>query len=492
MRIFLAIAIVIGGCKPSEEPDRRPAAVLEVAGGAAGDGPGALRVTERVAAAEPTAPPVVGRVDAAAAAEDGRSPEDATPDDATPDDATPEVGAELPDSVAETAAGPEVIAAVAAGTFEGGLDDGLRAALSAPPRDGARDEARRLNKLGLEQHKKKALDAAIEQYQAALAAYPGFPFARYNLACALALKGQDEAALFQLAALAWLANERADQTSRDRLAAARIDPDFERLRDDARFRELTGATVILVAWAASDEARAEARRLVKVLRDARWPARVGTSGWPSPLGASGVRVVADDPIAERASRAVVELLRATTSDPWPIEIGAELPPNAPPIVVLVQPAAPVETTDTTAPPSEATAPPSEDERAPAAEPPPEDTAEDTAKPTPDDRGAGGRLMTLADALGRALRAERTTAAGAERHRLELKPTGFFTWDLTLPDGSKRHRAGRWSGNNRQLTLTFKETSEGPEGSPPTVLEDQRLELPVALGDALGLGELRFR
>ncbi len=445
---IVALVALCWGCKPAEEPPRRLAAAVEIAPSPSVLGPptGNVRVTERVAiAADPVdAPPLIGIV--------ARADQ---PDTADASDTIENVADAVVDGGIEV--GPDV----AYPTRPEDLPPELIAALAADYPTSARDEARRLNKLGLEAHKKLALDEAAEAYTKALEGHPPFPFARYNLACARALQKRNDEALFHLAVLRHLSDERSDKASRERLEAARIDSDFDLLRDDPRFRALTGATSVLVTWVGGGElGRKEALVLVKALRDARWPARAASTPWQALVPANVMRVRGGDAIAEAAAGAMSKALQDAALDAsaagWPIEIGAPLPPDAPPIIVIIA---------STGEAPEAEIPPEVAPTEPGGAPTP------TAPPAPEPASYKG----LSDVLGKRLRAEREAEGGSEHHSLELKATGFFTWDIALPGGVRKRRAGRWSGNERQLSLSFKETTETPvAGAPPDITVEEGL------------------
>lgn len=500
------------GCKPAEEPPRRAASDAReerVTPADLGRPTGAVRVTERLEA-PPSAPPVIAGVasptseapdavvapadDAGAPSGDGHVPGRGVPDDAPSDSAS---------ALGE----PEGAVAPAAPVDAVALPSELLDALTRPATQTARDEARAQNKVGLEAHRRLELERARAAYVAALEAYPAYPFARYNLACAFALEKSDDEALFHLAVLAHLAS-RGDKVSRERLDAARVDADFELLRDEPRFRALTGATGVAVSWVDgtdAESARREARRLVKALREARWPAHLAsTPAKDTSSAARVIRVRGGDPIAEAAARRIAEVLleasEAASERAWPIDIGAPLPREGPPIVVVVALGDGAVTPEPTPTPAPTPTP------EPTPTPTPGPTPEPTPAPTPahapapltPDRSAPP-LATLADAVGRVLRAERITRQGVEHHRLELKPTGFFSWESTRPTGGRVRRNGRWSASATHLSLSFKETSEilaaDAPGSPPILEVKDGLEaaLPFEVRDQqLLLDGLTFR
>lgn len=453
------LVIVLAGCKPAEEPPRRPAVVP---GGVAtrpalGQPAGTVRVTERIGDVS-AAPPVIGGVHTPAAdalaVNDAADASGSLPDGVAGDlDATPDAG----DAAVEWPVRPEDLPA------------DLIASLAAEVPQAARDEARRLNKLGLEAHKKLALDAAEGHYRAALEGFAAFPFARYNLACALALHKRDDEALFHLAVLRHLMDARRDDASRERLEAARVDADFDLLRDDPRFRALTGATGVVVSWVAGtggDLGKKQAQALVKALREARWPARTASKPWQIPISVSTIRVRGGDPIAEAAAKAIASVLQEASPEAsavaWPVEIGAPLPPEAPPILVIVMIGMP-DPLDSEGQP--APAPP--DEGSPESEPRAPRPVELPGPDAPGQPAGDAPFATFTDALGKRLRAQRSVTGGVERHQLELKPTGFFAWEVSRPDGVRQRRSGRWSGGESRLLLSYKETTETPSPSDPS-------------------------
>ena len=436
----ILVMTALGACKPAEERSRRLATAVEIAPSPSVLGPptGNVRVTERVAIpSDPSdAPPVIGGVARADVTDEVTELADTATDAAI---AAADVALEV---------GPDVVFP----TRPEDLPPELIAALAADYPASARDEARRLNKLGLEAHKKLALDEAAEAYTKALDGYPPFPFARYNLACARALQKRNDEALFHLAVLRHLDDQRNDKAARERLEAARIDGDFDLLRDDPRFRALTGATAVLVTWVGGGElGRKEALVLVKALRDAKWSARAATTPWQALVPGNVVRVRAGDAVAEVAASALSKVLQDAALEAsaagWPIELGAALPPDAPPIIVIIASAGDANDLPEVAP----------------------DPADPQA-PEPESPG----YKTLSDVFGKRLRAERAAEGGSEHHTLELKATGFFTWDIAEPGGVRKRRAGRWSGNEQRLSLSYKETTESP-GADAAAPPDIRIE-----------------
>ena len=116
-----------------------------------------------------------------------------------------------------------------------------RARVPARPED--ESAAQQLNAQGLKHHKRLDLSKAAAQYRAALRAWPGHLYARYNLACALQLQRRPQEAVDHLAILAGL----QDRGGLDLLREARLDEDFSGAREDLRFRQLTGYVPVEVS-----------------------------------------------------------------------------------------------------------------------------------------------------------------------------------------------------------------------------------------------------
>lgn len=96
--------------------------------------------------------------------------------------------------------------------------------------------AKKANSKGLKEHKKKKYGAAIKKYEEALDAVPHYVYAKYNMACAYSLLGDAEASLMHLEEMYTWDDPLVDQ----QLKKARIDPDFIPVRDDIRFKVMTG------------------------------------------------------------------------------------------------------------------------------------------------------------------------------------------------------------------------------------------------------------
>lgn len=321
----------------------------------------------------------------------------------------------------------------------------LLAVARSPSRDEL-EEARRLNKNGLGKHRKGEMAAAIADYEAALAVAPSHVFSRYNLACALALTDQHVEALMHLAVIAHQAEQ--DRPARERLGAARIDKDFEHLRSNPRFRELTLATQILVTWPADGPGpaadREEARAVHKALRDARWDGQLARAPWRGEAASATLMVRAGaDPVDLSAARAILDELELSFPGRFGLELDAALPSGGPPLVLLVSPLA----AKTRADP-------------PLPEPTPEPADQLEPETSPEaPKTLGEQLDPL---LGRRLGA---TGGGVVEH-LELRATGFFSWERR--EGKSRiERQGRWALTQDGLALSYSERVT--EGDPPTLV-----------------------
>lgn len=464
-----ASSAALVGCKPSDEPARRATIVLgsidgpdvgapppSVPGPAAPgtmDGAKATRVDGR------NAPPVVGEVARGPAtqafeaveerdgADAGTSPEggaDATA--AGPGD----VGGPLTEEIVEAAdsAAPEPIASPLP-RYDEPMEDEVAAALAKPPGQVAQDEARALNKSGLEKLKQKLYDEAIATYRQALEAWPGHVYSRFNLACALTLTGRTDEALGALQILWRMA--ATSTGAADRLKAARIDKDFEPLRKDPRFRTLTGATDIVVAWS-RDGDKTEAKRLAEVLRTAKWAAKSSGRAWNASEAMPREPTVLyreDDAVAARSA---AEVAAALGVDGIRAEPAGPLPPEAPPIVVWLGGGA--EPPDGDAPP---------DDGPPSHEPPSHEPGDAPPSHEPGAEAPGER-GEVADFIGVRVFA----GSGGDRASFELQPSGFFLWD-ELRDGAHTKRSGRYQVRGTKLALTFEERVEtGVTGGAPKV------------------------
>jgi len=460
-----------GACKPADEPPRHatPPARIAAVGPALGPPPEPL-----ARAAPDAAPPPIDERVRVTEADLEAGPERAAPDAAP--DATSSLDAEAPPvdtaTVEEAIVAEPEVAGPEVGPTGPPLEDARWSALvvelDRTPSAEQQEQARALNKSGLEKHRKSKWEEAIADYRAALAAWPAHPFSRYNLACALALRKQPEDALLMLRALERVA--RTDTAAADRLRAARIDSDFVSLRTDPRFRELTGATDILVAWSREDE-RALAKRHVEALKNARWSARAAPRAWNALDELPRTPTVlhrADDAVAARVVADVARALEAT-SPGIAVAVAGPLPPEAPPIVVWLPPPGPID-----APPPLEQPP----DAPPDAPPDPAPDAGTSPRPVVDpaapDRPAPAAesLTVIKDFIG-----HRLVPDGASAESLELKPTGFFVWVIgpARPGDGTTTRTGRYQLRGPSLTLTFKETLETPtqDGAPRIEVHEGR-------------------
>jgi hypothetical protein len=182
---------------------------------------------------------------------DGASVGDATQGEETaPDDAKSDVAGADSESVAdavsdsqgastEDVAGP----ADAGASDDAGQVDAEASDIAMATADGGGDanrpldpaEAKRLNAAGYAARKSGDHEKALALYAEALTHNPDDATARYNLACELALAGQEKEALAALTYLYKLGTPEAQKL----LAAARDDADFTSLRDLGQFVRLT-------------------------------------------------------------------------------------------------------------------------------------------------------------------------------------------------------------------------------------------------------------
>lgn len=154
--------------------------------------------------------------------------------------ATDTTGDSSPSSDAQLAAAPagDAVAAVPAeaDTTQPGPAD-VEVAKVAPPVEVPRNpaESNRLNEAGLNARKAGDHARAMQLYQEALKFNPDSVWARYNLACELALAGRSKEAFAELTTLYKLGTPE----SRKALGAARKDSDFDSIRDSGQFFRLT-------------------------------------------------------------------------------------------------------------------------------------------------------------------------------------------------------------------------------------------------------------
>ncbi len=316
------------------------------------------------------------------------------------------------------------------------LPEELARALAIAPSPEAEREAKRLNQRALRRHRKLELEAAVGLYREALEAWPGHPFSRYNLGCALALLGRKEAALRELEVLAAL----GDDASLWRLRRARVDEDFVDVRDDPSFRRLTSYVPVEVSWSPTLEGDSAGEELVRSLRKGQIPARLGAAAADAAEGTT---------IRHRPGEAAITRIVEELSIALPVEAKIVEDPgltvDRPVVVVLGSGAA------------------------------------DRATPAP------------SDFVGRPLEARPEGAL----ERLHLKTTGFVRWERIEESGARVTRTGRYHLEGKDLSLDVREVSEqpGPDGAPDdlTVLQGKRSHHLVETREgALVVDGLEFR
>ena len=101
---------------------------------------------------------------------------------------------------------------------------------------GDKKEAEKLAKAGVKDLVRKRYKAGTDKLKAATDKDPRSEFALYNLACGHALMKQTDPAVDELQKLADLGTDQ----SLERLVRARRDGDFQNVRDDKRFKQVTG------------------------------------------------------------------------------------------------------------------------------------------------------------------------------------------------------------------------------------------------------------
>jgi hypothetical protein len=300
-------------------------------------------------------------------------------------------------------------------------------------------KAKRLNAEGLDLHKRLELDPAIARYREALAAWPGHVYARYNLACAHALKKQATSALDALAVLHGL----SDRGGLDMLREARLDEDFASLRALPRFRRLTGYTTVGVV-AGLDGSPERVERAVALLRKVHIPARA-QDPWDRPVNADTLYVRDGDNGAEDMADEITDALGI------PVErlMNARLGPKRPLVLVLTA----------------------------AAQAPTAEVTTDLAMP---EEFVGVPLIR---------------EEGGTLERLHLKARRFFTWETRRDDGTRIGRTGTYYFNRGKLHLDFQQTTETPvaDGEPEIdVLRGKREHHRISTdGVSLTVGKLTF-
>ncbi len=330
----------------------------------------------------------------------------------------------------------EVIGADADGSR---LPAELLAALGVAPDEGARAAANKANKEGLRHHRKLDLKAATRAYEAALAAWPGHVFANYNMACAMALRGEGDRALHHLEVLAAIGTE----ASRGRLARAASDEDFVSMLEDARFRELTGYVPVEVSWSPTTSTPAAADDVSRRLREAHVAATPGKP-WRKDVARDTLYVRIDDAKAAAVGDRVVAALGDGLQ-----RLDSKYLDERRPVVVVLS--------------ADAVAAAGGDE---------EDGSVDAWI---------GVKMTA-------------RPAGAVEH-LHLKRTGFFRWERLEDSGRRVERTGRYHLEESTLSLDYRQITETPTdtGDPDIEVEQGRRSSHPIVGKrgALMVDEVRF-
>jgi hypothetical protein len=318
-----------------------------------------------------------------------------------------------------------------------GVDEALLAAVAATASPQAQKDAAQANRRGLKRHRNLDLKAAIEAYEAGLNAWPGHLFSRYNLACAQALAGDQNAALRHLAVLS--AGEIPQAA--DRLRAARVDPDLESLRRNDVFRALTRYASVEVSWSPSLPDSQAAVALVDRLRREDIPAHEGRE-WRKDLPETTLYVAIDHSIAQSVGDEIIAA-NATPAN----RIDSRFLNDNRPIVLVIG------SGETSGAPTD-----------------PGTTSLDTM--------IGERMTSKHD--------------GIEEEFL-LKPTGFFVWNVRTADGMRVEKTGRYSLKGQALHLDFQMTSTRPGHPPEVTVEQGRRENHVLTitGGALLIGSTRF-
>jgi hypothetical protein len=300
-------------------------------------------------------------------------------------------------------------------------------------------KAKRLNSEGLALHKRLELDPAIARYRDALTAWPGHVYARYNLACAYALRKQSAGAFDALTVLRGL----SDRGGLDMLREARLDEDFASLRALPRFRELTGYVPVQVA-AGLDGPPERVQRAVALLRKVHVPARAAEP-WDRPVDGDTLYVRDGDDAAEDMADEIADALGSPVSR----LMNARLGPKRPVVLVL------------------------------------------TATPQARDVEVSPDLSGPEEFVGVPLVREEDGTL----ERLHLKARRFFTWETRGGDGTRIGRTGTYYFNRGKIHLDFQQTTETPvEGGEPEieVLRGKREHHKVSTdGVSLTLGKRTF-
>ncbi|MGM0574569.1 MAG: tetratricopeptide repeat protein [Myxococcota bacterium] len=136
-----------------------------------------------------------------------------------------------------------------------------------PDRRAVRKADRYFDK-GYRYYEKGKHDRALQSYQKAVEAAPGWPKGRYNAAALYALKGDAEQAVRELWCLTDIGNEEALEY----LKMARTDSDFEPIRDDsAEFKEATGYARIKIGNSLGEYGEDNVYNLDKSLEELGYP-----------------------------------------------------------------------------------------------------------------------------------------------------------------------------------------------------------------------------
>lgn len=388
--VVLALT-ALSACKPASEPARGHRARLDPLAAARATEPSTFLHVREKGAADPAAATAPGSLPPVA---DSRPSAAAEPDsaDVPPDGVAPP---EKPTTVID-------------------LEPELIAELRRVPDPAARDASEANLRLGLKHHRKLEIDKAIKAYNKALKKWPGSPAANYNLACAMALRGDAIGAVDQLRLLTALEGEQA----RDKLAQARVDKDFETLRDDESFRELTGYVPLEIAWNNEIDAAGAATQLAVGLRKHHLPARRGKA-WNTPVAEPTIYYRKGDVAAEEMARLVIDVLD------FDIKVLASryLSDKRPLVVVLTR---------------------------------------------ADQTSVGKRRLPTAPGTLEAVLGERLEAKTDDGVQLlEMKSTGFFSWELHLGNGQRIRRTGRYhyKSKTKVLHFSYRQTTETPGTDP---------------------------
>jgi hypothetical protein len=316
----------------------------------------------------------------------------------------------------------------------------LLATLRREPSVAERRRARRARKAAAKLQAKLSLEEAAEQLDAALAAWPADPRARYALATVLAFDDQPERALGELEVLHAIDTDEARQL----VARAAADPDLAPLRDDVRFAALTRAPRVEVCWTPRVRAPDAVDQMVARLRSAGIAA-VSGKVWRSGTTVTTVLHQRDN----HAARAMAERISRAAALP-PRVLGSKSLDQERPVVVVLTPSG-------------------------------------AARLDP-----SALVTSLDDLLDKALTAQRDGAV----ERLTLKRTKFFEWVTERADGGRIERTGRYIFIGSELSFSYRLTTSAPASAAerPNVRVEQgrRSSHRVALvADGLLIDGVRF-